>query len=264
MSGENYRLVATQAERQTGFEPSIRSAAAPDGPRLLRASDRTGGASRCRKACLDSRAMKQSTLLTAVSSIFAIGLIACGPSYEPDRVMTPEERLQEQERLAYEAELEQTKHGDDSEIELEDEDEVKAFDEKQAEMEVRRATLSAATCPETQPKAPKGTGEVTIVFVSDGTVRDATINSPFSGTPIEECVLMAYKSIIVPPFRESEHTMNWKVDLTGKKKDLMPKEDDPVAEALSGGKKTECKDGKDKDGKPCKEEKADDKKKKKK
>ncbi len=197
--------------------------------------------------------MKQPTLVIIASSIAAASLAACGPSYEPDRVMTPEERLQEQERLAYEAELEREKSGDYSEVDLEDEEEVKAFDEKQGELEVRRATLSAATCPDTQEKAPKGVGEVTITFKSDGTVQETSLNSPFAGSSLEECVLMAYNNIIVPPFNEASHTITWKVDLTGKKEDLMPKEDDAVAEALSGGKKKapECKDGKDKDAKPC-------------
>ncbi len=174
---------------------------------------------------------------------------ACGPSLETDRVMTPEERLQEQERLAYEQEQENRKNGDDPGIELEDEEEIKAFDVKQAEMELRRATLSAVTCPDVVEKAPKGAGEVTINFRSDGAVSEASINSPFSGSEIEACVLNAYRAVIVPPFKEAEYTMTWKVDLTGKKKDLMPKEEDDFAGALGGGEKKEEEDGEKKDGK---------------
>jgi hypothetical protein len=165
--------------------------------------------------------------------------------------MTPEERLQEQEQLAYEAELESKKGGGDSEIDLgDDDDEVKSFDVKQAEMELRRATLSAVTCPDVVEKAPKGAGEVTVNFRSDGAVRDASLNQPFSGSAIEDCVLNAYRAVIVPPFKEAEYSMNWKVDLSGKKADLMPKEKDEVAEALANkDKKTDEKDEKGKDGK---------------
>lgn len=192
--------------------------------------------------------MKLPIALLLASSL----VCACGPSYETDRVMTPEERLQEQERLAYEAELEAQKNGGASDLDIEDEEEVKSFDVKQAEMELRRATLSAVTCPDVVEKAPKGTGEVTVNFRSDGAVGDASVNAPFSGTPIEDCVLNAYRAVIVPPFKEETYTMTWKVDLTGKKQDLMPKEKDDVAAALAGGgedEDAEKSDGKDKDAK---------------
>lgn len=186
---------------------------------------------------------------------------ACGPSYDAERVMTPEERIQEQERLAYEAEVAERNRGGDSDVELADpDDEVKSFDVQQGELEVRRATLSAMTCPETVQKAPKGVGEVTIVFKSDGSVRDATLNSPFAGSPVEECVLTAYRAVIVPPFRESEYTMTWKVDLTGKKQDLMPKKEDEVAKALTGGDEEEAKEGEGKDGKESTDKAAKDEK----
>jgi len=189
--------------------------------------------------------MKQFSLLLVGSLV-----VACGPKLKTDRVMTPEERLQEQERLAYEAELEAQNNPQDSELDLEEEDEVKSFDEGQAEMELRRATLSAVTCPDVVEKAPKGTGEIAVTWSHDGTVRDASINSPFAGSPIEDCVLNAYKAVIVPPFKESEYTMNWKVDLSGKKKDLMPKEDSDSTKAFAGdGEEEEGKEGKEGDKK---------------
>jgi hypothetical protein len=173
--------------------------------------------------------------------------VGCGPSYEADRVMTPEERIQEQERLAYEEEQKHPK-GSESQIELTDpDDEVKSFDVAQGELEVRRATLSAVTCPETAPKSPKGAGEVTIIFKSDGKVKEASVNSPFAGSPVEECVLTAYRAVIVPTFKEPEYTMTWKVDLTGKKQDLMPKKEDEVATALAGGNEDCVKEDEGKD-----------------
>lgn len=201
--------------------------------------------------------MKHLTVVL-VSSL----VCACGPSYDTDRVLTPEERLQEQERLAYEAELESQKRGP-SHVEYTDEDdETKTFDVKQAELELRRATLSAVTCPEIHEKTPKGTGEVTVHFRSDGKVREASIAAPYSGTPVEECVLNAYRGVIVPTFKEPEYTMNWKVDLSGKKQDLMPKEKDEVAERLSGADKKEEEDAKAaQDAKDAKGKKAPAKKK---
>ncbi|HEX2731972.1 MAG TPA: hypothetical protein VHM70_10210 [Polyangiaceae bacterium] len=166
-------------------------------------------------------------------------LSACGPSYDAERVMTPEERIQEQERLAYEEEQKHPK-GSEPQVELTDPDaEVKSFDVQQAELEIRRATLSAVTCPDTAPKAPKGAGEVTINFRSDGKVKEASLNSPFAGSPVEECVLTAYRAVIVPTFKEPEYTMTWKVDLSGKKQDLMPKKEDEVAAALTKDKRAE-------------------------
>jgi hypothetical protein len=185
--------------------------------------------------------MKHLSSFFVGSLSVAFGLLACGPSYDAERVMTPEERIQEQERLAYEEEQKKAQGGGEPGMVLEDpDDEIKSFDVAQGEMEVRRATLSAVTCPETAPKAPKGAGEVTIVFKSDGKVKEASVNSPFAGSPVEECVLTAYRAVIVPTFKEPEYTMTWKVDLTGKKQDLMPKKEDEVADALMGGKEEDC------------------------
>lgn len=180
--------------------------------------------------------MKHLPSILVGSLSVVCGILACGPSYDAERVMTPEERIQEQERLAYEDEQ---KHPSGSEpaMELTDPDsEVKSFDVAQGELEVRRATLSAVTCPDTAPKSPKGAGEVTIIFKSDGKVKEASVNSPFAGSPVEECVLTAYRAVIVPTFKEAEYTMTWKVDLSGKKQDLMPKKEDEVAAALVGDK----------------------------
>jgi hypothetical protein len=157
--------------------------------------------------------------------------LACGPSLDADRVLTPDERLDEQERLAYEAEQKNKNSGGGSQVELTEEDETKAFDQKQAKMELRRASLSAVTCVDVvQDKGkPKGEGEVNITFSHDGSVKDASINPPFAGSALEECVLNAYRAVIVPPFKEQESNMTWKVDLTGKKRDLMKEKEEEIA-----------------------------------
>ncbi len=157
------------------------------------------------------------TSVIVAASVFGAGLLACGPSFETDRVMTPEERLQEEERKAYEAELAAQKRGDDPGMEVE-EDETEQFDKKGAKMELQRASLSAETCPEVvEGQHPKAMADLSITFVSDGSVKDATISPPFEGD-LAECILTAYKAVIVKPFREPEATVAWQLDLTGAKK----------------------------------------------
>lgn len=152
---------------------------------------------------------------------------------ETDRVMTPDERLQEQERLAYEQELEARKSGGSDNFEYEEEEE-KPFDQRHASMELRRATLNAITCPEVVPdkKLPKAEADLNITFSRDGSVTEVRVSPPFADTPLEECIINAYKGVKVPPFKESERSVPWKADLTGKKRDLMKSEEDTKVEAF--------------------------------
>jgi hypothetical protein len=152
----------------------------------------------------------------AVSSALVTGLVAllaaCGPSMEPGGIMTPEQRLQEEEMKAYEAEKAEKERGDDYSEPVET-DEREEFDKKQAELEMKRASLSARTCVKVVEGAKAtGVADVTVVFGNDGNVRDASIASPYADTPLGECVLNAYRSVIVPPFRESDFTLAWQLD----------------------------------------------------
>lgn len=140
---------------------------------------------------------------------------------ESERVKTPEERLQEQERLQYEAELEAKKQGEDPEVEVEDDKEK--FDKKGAKMELQRASLSAATCPKVvEGKHPAGTADFAITFRSDGSVKDATVAPPFEGA-LAECLLNAYKAVIVKPFSEEEITVPWQLELEATEPEPAPK-----------------------------------------
>lgn len=131
--------------------------------------------------------------------------------------MTPEQRLREQEELAYKAEQKKKSHGDDGNYEVE-EDEAEAFDKNQAEMELKRASLSAQTCGDVvESKDKKGVVDINIVFVSDGSVKEATIAAPYADGPISDCIRNAYEAVIVPPFKEQEYSMSWQLDLSGKK-----------------------------------------------
>lgn len=194
--------------------------------------------------------------------------VGCGPSMEADRVMTPEERLQEQERIAYEQEQAARKNGNNNDDFVVPEEEEKPFDEKHAQLELRRATLNAITCPETavEPKkVPKGEADVNVLFSRDGAVKEVAVSPPFEDSPIEECIINAYKGVKVPPFKEEEKSVPWKADLTGKKRDLMKTEDDKEVEGFFKSdeeKKKEEEEKAAKDAKDAKGKKGDKKKKK--
>jgi hypothetical protein len=149
---------------------------------------------------------------------------ACGPSMKADRPKSAEEIVKDEELAAYKAEQNPRGGyvGDDEEL---DSDNKSSWDDKQATLELKRAARSASTChgsipEEKQKEQPKGEAEVTLVFSTHGTVKSVSISSPFDGTDVGKCALRAMKSVIVPPFTdEPEHSVTWKVDLTGKPKE---------------------------------------------
>jgi hypothetical protein len=144
---------------------------------------------------------------------------ACGPSMTPDHVKGPDEQIADQEKAQMDAEKE-GKFKETAEVSTKeiDEEQKKKFDQKQAELELKRQTRSAETCPgaigATDKDQPKGEGEVSLIFGNNGRVKSATIGAPFADTKVGECVLNAYKSAIVPPFVGPEQPMTWKVDLS--------------------------------------------------
>ena len=163
----------------------------------------------------------------------ALGAAACGPSYGGQDVKTPEELIAEQEQIQAEEDKSRKALGVDDEVytsEETDSEKKRKFDEKQAKMEMSRATRSAESCPgvvleqETKENKQRGETRVSVTFQEDGTVRQVTVPSPFDGTPVGECVMRAYKSVIVPPFTGGDQILDWDVSLkdppkeTGKKK----------------------------------------------
>jgi hypothetical protein len=54
---------------------------------------------------------------------------------------------------------------------------------------------------------------VSITFQEDGTVRQASIPSPFDGTPVGDCALRAYKAVIVPPYEGGDQIVDWELEL---------------------------------------------------
>ena len=151
-------------------------------------------------------------------------LAACGPNLKADKPKTADEILAEQEMIAYENEQKADDHAspvlEDEELES---DQKRNWDQRQSEIELKRAARSASTChgsipEEKRAQQPKGKAEVSLVFANNGNVKSATISSPFDGTDVGACALRAMKAVIVPPFQsEPEHQITWTVDLTGEK-----------------------------------------------
>jgi hypothetical protein len=133
-------------------------------------------------------------------------------------VKTPDQLVDEQEQIAAQDEQKKKAHGDDTYVADDtDAEKRRKFDEKQSKLELQRATNSAESCPGavagTEGKdKPRGETRVTVTFQEDGTVRDVTIPSPFDGTKVGDCVLRAYKGVIVPPYTGGEQIVDW--DLT--------------------------------------------------
>lgn len=150
-----------------------------------------------------------------------LGLFACGPSYGGQDVKTPEEIVEEQERLAAEQEKNKTDYsGPTEETDLE---KKAKFDKKQTELELKRATRSAETCGAVVPEpGPSGTAKVTLTFANDGHVKEATVSAPFDGTEVGKCVVNAYKAVIVPRFEGPEERVDWEAEVAPK-----PEPEDP-------------------------------------
>ena len=148
----------------------------------------------------------------------ALVLAGCGPSYGGHPVKTPEQLVEEQEKLA-----DQTPQSDDdstpSDVTGDTDDEKKPFDKEQAKAVLGQAARSAHTCVGVVSKdSPQVTGTVTVTFGHDGHVKKATIEAPFDGTDMGKCAINAMKAVIVPPYKGHEVTMDWKVNLSPDKK----------------------------------------------
>jgi hypothetical protein len=159
-------------------------------------------------------------VVLALSAATALG---CGPSYDDSSIKTADDRLKEQEQLAYEDEL-RSRNKPAATGAVEESERPGEFDDKQADLELRRATRSAETCPDvvTGDKVPHGKTGVTITFALDGAVAEATIPPPYEGTRLGDCVLNAYQAVIVPPYSGERKVITWDVNLEPKKKEEKP------------------------------------------
>jgi hypothetical protein len=160
--------------------------------------------------------MKRSTV-----TALALGLLvsACGVEEKQD-VKSADEWLAEQEQAgANQIAQDKQRSGAHDEPTTTEDEKKRQWDDKQADLELRRAGRSAETCPESvTEKGPKGTANVTLLFSNDGRVKEAKINSEYEDKAVGKCVLNAMKNVIVPAYTGEEHTVEWDVDLTGAKK----------------------------------------------
>jgi hypothetical protein len=158
-------------------------------------------------------------LLPIGAVALAVAFMACGPSYDKHTIKTADDRVKEQEELAYQEELRSRNKPASTGGPVEEAEKPGVFDEKQAELEFQRATRSAETCPEvvSGEGTPHGKTSVTVTFALDGSVAAATIPPPFEGTRLGNCVLNAYQALIVPPYSGERKVITWDVNLEAKK-----------------------------------------------
>ena len=172
--------------------------------------------------------------------LFALALVACGPSNGAGEVKTPDQILAEQEALGDEQLKKQRNANDYADTSGSTEEEKKReWDETQAGLELHRAAHSAETCPDSvvegeksiDPKTgkpPKGAkpaarakdtkAHATILFANDGHVKTLTVSPPYDENPVGKCVQRALNAVIVPAYNGAEHSEEWEIDLTGGKK----------------------------------------------
>lgn len=136
----------------------------------------------------------------------SLALAACAGSKGKADVMTPEQRLEEQLRIAEEQRgVEEQSNSTFDEASTTDEEEAK-FDEESAEHELKRASLNAVDCPNTFEKSQlgdysPGKAEVNLIFQNDGSVKDVEVGAPYSGTPVGDCIVRAMSTVKIEPFK---------------------------------------------------------------
>ena len=89
---------------------------------------------------------------------------------------------------------------------------------KQMEIALRRGGEKAANCAEVVPDAPRGEGEVEVVFDGQkGRVIEVTMGAPFAGTSAEACIKRAFVGEIVLPFAGDPKSVPYTIKLPEKK-----------------------------------------------
>jgi hypothetical protein len=155
---------------------------------------------------------------TAILLVSTCLIAACSPSYT-QTVKSPEDLLDEQERLGAEQEQKSRDHASSAEMSGQnsktDSEQAAEFDKKHTKMEVDRAVRSASTCPGVSGQGPYGEAKVTLTFKTDGHVdtEKTTINEPFGGTANGDCVLRALNAIITKNFEGQPVTIDVSVKL---------------------------------------------------
>jgi hypothetical protein len=171
--------------------------------------------------------------------LFALAVVACGPSYSSGGgVKTPDELVAEQEALGDQQLKSEKNSADYADTSAPTEDEkLHEWDDKQGELELRRAARSAETCPdsvtEQDPKA-KGKSKdtkatVAMLFANDGHVKSLTTSPPYDQNAVGKCVQRAMNAVVVPAYKGPEHNLSYEIDLSGGKKSGPVGGDQPAA-----------------------------------
>jgi hypothetical protein len=153
--------------------------------------------------------------------LVALSAVACGGS-KKNAVMTPEERLEEQLRLAEEQrDLEESSTDQFNQSETVDEEQAK-FDEESANHEMKRAALNATDCPNTFEKDQLGNytpgkATVSLMFENTGSVKDVSVSAPYAETPVGDCIVRAMGTIAIEPFQGPEVPKTWDLELEAPK-----------------------------------------------
>jgi hypothetical protein len=148
-----------------------------------------------------------------------------GISEEGQGAKTPDEILEEQERLGAEQEKKSAENEYTGEVGETDMEKKEKWDAKQVDLEIKRAVRSAETCPGSVTEAaPKGSAKVSLTFGNDGHVKASSITAPYTDTAVGACVLRAMAAVIVPAYEGNEESIEVDVDLTGKAEEEAAKE----------------------------------------
>ncbi len=168
-----------------------------------------------REAGTNLPGMMRATLGALAAALLIFG---CGVDEHQD-VKSPDQWIAEQDQEGAKQVAEQKRHKGATDEPTETEDEkIREWDDKQATLELQRATRSAETCPESvTEKSPKGMASVTLLFANDGRVKESKIDDTYAEKAVGTCVLRAMGSVIVPAYKGAEHTVEWQIDLTGAK-----------------------------------------------
>lgn len=138
---------------------------------------------------------------------------------EADRPKTPDEIVAEQEKLGAENQKKASYYDSGSGSDETESEKSAQWDDEYASRELRRASRSAETCPESvTEKAPKGKAQVTLTFANDGHVKESTVAAPYEETAVGKCVLRAMGAVIVKNYSGAPKTVQYEIDLTGAKK----------------------------------------------
>ena len=157
------------------------------------------------------RAMKRTAFCGALV------VLACGTGGQegqgvktPDQLVADQEQIEAEQERKHPASAEPTSSAGETDMEKK-----KKFDHRQAEMELKRAARSAATCVGVvSDDSPHGATKVSLIFGNDGHVKSSSIPAPFDGTPIGKCAQNAMNAVIVPSFVGPDENIDWDIDLS--------------------------------------------------